>query len=246
MARKKKVSQDAIKADGWLATYADTITLLLTFFVLLYSMATIDNEKIKQLSTAFKTFMSGEEGATLMQYDLYNGEVPLIGGETSEPIQGGEGITEQEKIYNDIKNFVESNNLSEVVEIVDDERGVAMQLKSNILFETSSSNLKEDSKVILKKINSIISSLKNPILVEGHTDNRPINTDRFPSNWELSADRAVNVVRYFVEVLGENPERFSATGYAEFKPVAPNNNYENMAKNRRVDILIVTSEKEAS
>lgn len=246
MARKKKVSQDAIKADGWLATYADTITLLLTFFVLLYSMATIDNEKIKQLSTAFKTFMSGEEGATLMQYDLYNGEVPLIGGETSDPIQGGEGITEQEKIYNDIKNFVESNNLSEVVEIVDDERGVAMQLKSNILFETSSSNLKEDSKVILKKINSIISSLKNPILVEGHTDNRPINTDRFPSNWELSADRAVNVVRYFVEVLGENPERFSATGYAEFKPVAPNNNYENMAKNRRVDILIVTSEKEAS
>lgn len=246
MARKKKVSQDAIKADGWLATYADTITLLLTFFVLLYSMATIDNEKIKQLSTAFKTFMSGEEGATLMQYDLYNGEVPLIGGETSDPIQGGEGITEQEKIYNDIKNFVESNNLSDVVEIVDDERGVAMQLKSNILFETSSSNLKEDSKVILKKINSIISSLKNPILVEGHTDNRPINTDRFPSNWELSADRAVNVVRYFVEVLGENPERFSATGYAEFKPVAPNNNYENMAKNRRVDILIVTSEKEAS
>ena len=246
MARKKKVSQDAIKADGWLATYADTITLLLTFFVLLYSMATIDNEKIKQLSTAFKTFMSGEEGATLMKYDLYNGEVPLIGGENSNPIQGGEGITEQEKIYNDIKNFVESNNLSEVVEIVDDERGVAMQLKSNILFETSSSNLKEDSKIILKKINSIISSLKNPILVEGHTDNRPINTDRFPSNWELSADRAVNVVRYFVEVLGEDPERFSATGYAEFKPVAPNNNYENMAKNRRVDILIVTSEKEAS
>lgn len=246
MARKKKVSQDAIKADGWLATYADTITLLLTFFVLLYSMATIDNEKIKQLSTAFRTFMSGEEGATLMQYDLYDGEVPLIGGETSDPVQGGEGITEQEKIYNDIKNFVESNNLSEVVEIIDDERGVAMQLKSNILFETSSSNLKEDSKSILNKINSIISSLENPILVEGHTDNRPINTDRFPSNWELSADRAVNVVRYFVEVLGEDPERFSATGYAEFKPVAPNNNYENMAKNRRVDILIVTSEKEAS
>ena len=246
MARKKKVSQDAIKADGWLATYADTITLLLTFFVLLYSMATIDNEKIKQLSTAFRTFMSGEEGATLMQYDLYDGEVPLIGGETSDPVQGGEGITEQEKIYNDIKNFVESNNLSEVVEIIDDERGVAMQLKSNILFETSSSNLKEDSKIILKKINSIISSLENPILVEGHTDNRPINTDRFPSNWELSADRAVNVVRYFVEVLGEDPKRFSATGYAEFKPVAPNNNYENMAKNRRVDILIVTSEKEAS
>ena len=244
MARKKKSSQEGIKADGWLATYADTITLLLTFFVLLYSMATIDNEKIKQLSTAFKTFMSGEEGATLMQYDLYNGEVPLIGGETNDPIDGGDELTEQQRIYNDIKSFVENNNLSDVVEIVDDERGVAMQLKSNILFETSSSTLKEDSKFILNEINSIISSLENPILVEGHTDNRPINTEKFPSNWELSADRAVNVVRYFVEVLGEDPKRFSATGYAEFQPVASNNNYEDMAKNRRVDILIVTSEKE--
>lgn len=246
MARRKKVSQDGIKSDGWLATYADTITLLLTFFVLLYSLASVDAEKTKQIAGAFKSSMEGSVGSSLLEYNLYNGNVPLIGGEVDLSAEEIENLTEQQKIYNDIKSFVESNNLSEVVEIVDDERGVAMQLKSNILFETSSSNLKEDSKSILNKINSIISSLENPILVEGHTDNRPINTDRFPSNWELSADRAVNVVRYFVEVLGENPERFSATGYGEFKPVVPNNNYENMAKNRRVDILIVTSEKEAS
>ena len=241
--RKKSSSQDAIKADGWLATYADTITLLLTFFVLLYSMTSIDNEKTKQVSGAFKTLMTGTSGDSIMEYNLYNGEVPLIGGE-EDSIEGGVELTEQEKLYNDIKSFVDENNLKDVVEIIDDERGVAMQIKDSILFETSSSILREESKDILNKINSIISTMENPILVEGHTDNRAISTNEFPSNWELSADRAINVVRYFIEVLGQNPKRFSATGYGEFQPVAPNSSYEDMAKNRRVDILIVTTERE--
>lgn len=246
MARRKKASQEGIKSDGWLATYADTITLLLTFFVLLYSLASVDAEKTKQVSGAFKTLMEGSSGDSILEYNLYNGDAPLIGGETELTSEELEMLTEQQKIFNEIKDFVEKNNLDDLVEILDDERGVVMQLKSNILFETSSSTLREDSKFILNELNSIISSVENPILVEGHTDNRPINTDRFPSNWELSTDRAVNVVRYFVEVLGQDPKRFSATGYAEFKPVAPNSNYDDMAKNRRVDILIVTSEKEKS
>lgn len=118
-----------------------------------------------------------------------------------------------------------------------------MQLRDNILFETSSSDLKEESKAILDKLLTIIAPMDNPILIEGHTDNRAINTSKFPSNWELSADRAVNVVRYFVESKGQDPKRFSAIGYGEFKPVAPNDSYEGMAKNRRVDILIVTSDE---
>ena len=97
---------------------------------------------------------------------------------------------------------------------------------------------------ILNKLASIISPIDNPILIEGHTDNRSINTSKYPSNWELSTDRAVNVVRYFVEVMGQEPKRFSAIGYGEFQPVASNDTYENMSKNRRVDILIVTADKE--
>ena len=244
MARKKKNKAEGLRGDEWMATYADTVTLLLTFFVLLYSMSSVDAEKTKNIAQAFVSMMNGQTGDTLMQYNLYNGEVPLIGGETEDSIDGGEELTEQEKLYNNIKKFINDKNLQGVVEIVDDERGVAMQVKDNILFETSSSDLKEDSKDILNQLNTIISSVSNPILVEGHTDNRPINTSRFPSNWELSADRAVNVVRYFVEVLGQDARRFSATGYAEYQPVAPNNTYDDMAKNRRVDILIVTAEEE--
>lgn len=246
MARNKKNKGGGLKGDEWLATYADTVTLLLTFFVLLYSMSSVDAQKTKSIAGAFNSIMTGENGDSIMEFNMYNGEVPLIGGETDDPIQGGEELTEQEKLYNNIKEFVRDNKLEDVVEIVDDERGVAMQLRDNILFETSSSDLREDSKFILSKLTSVIEVINNPVLVEGHTDNRPINTSKFPSNWELSADRAVNVVRYFVEVKGQDAKRFSATGYGEFKPVAPNDTYENMAKNRRVDILIVTADKEGN
>lgn len=244
MARNKKSKGGGLKGDEWLATYSDTVTLLLTFFVLLYSMSSVDSEKTKSISNAFTSMMSGENGDSIMEYNLYNGEVPLIGGETDEYILDGEELTEQKKLYNNIKEFVTQNNLQDIVEIIDDERGVAMQLRDNILFETSSSDLKEDSKEILNKLASIISPIDNPILIEGHTDNRSINTSKYPSNWELSTDRAVNVVRYFVEVMGQEPKRFSAIGYGEFQPVASNDTYENMSKNRRVDILIVTADKE--
>lgn len=246
MARKKRNSGGGLRGDEWMATYADTVTLLLTFFVLLYSMSSVDAEKTKGIANAFVSMMGGQSGDSLLQFNLYNGEVPLIGRESEANFDGGKELTDQQKMFNTIKEFVHNNNIQDVVEIVDDERGVAMQLKDNILFETSSSDLREDSKAILNQLNTIIASVNNPILIEGHTDNRDINTSRFPSNWELSADRAVNVVRYFVEVLGQDPKRFSATGYGEFQPVAPNNTYEDMAKNRRVDILIVTSKGEES
>ena len=240
MARKKKRQDDGLKGDEWLATYADCITLLLTFFILLYAMASLDQQKIDSLSQAFKSVMAGESGNTIMEYDLYNGQVPLIGGEADIEELIDEAEIDQNQMYNEVKKFVDENNLNEVVDIIDSERGVEIQLRDNILFETSSSSLRQDSKEILGKINSLIESLPNHILVEGHTDNRPIKTAEFPSNWELSTNRAVNVVRYFVESMGQSPARFSAAGYGEFQPVAPNDSESNMAKNRRVNILIMT------
>ncbi|GAB6167693.1 OmpA family protein [Clostridium carnis] len=242
--RKKKQYEES-KGDEWLATYADCITLLLTFFILLYSMSSVDNQKIKKLAQAFQLSMGGESGDSLMQYDLYNGEVPLIGGEIKvESDTEGNVETEQKRMYRIVKEFINENDLQSVADIIDSDRGIVIQLRDNILFETSSSDLREDSKAILKTINSLITSIDNEILVEGHTDNRPINTSKFPSNWELSADRAVNVVRYFVEAMGQNASRFSAAGYGPYRSVAPNDTYENMAKNRRVNILIMTTNKE--
>ncbi|MBB6714626.1 flagellar motor protein MotB [Clostridium gasigenes] len=239
MARKKKQQEGGLTGDEWLATYADCITLLLTFFVLLYAMSSVEQEKMDSLSQAFKTVMAGESGDTIMKYDLYNGTVPLIGGEADIETPVDDAATAQQQMYDNVKKFVEENNLEKVVEIINSERGIVIQLRDNILFETSSSILRGDSKEVLGKINSLIGSVPNQILVEGHTDNRIINTSKFPSNWELSVDRSVNVVRYFIENMGQNPARFSAAGYGEYQPVAANDSEENMAKNRRVDILIM-------
>lgn len=243
MARKKKEQAGGLTGNEWLATYADTVTLLLTFFVLLYSTAAVDTEKVKSISTAF-SMMNTTGGTSLLEFDMYDGEVPLIGGEAVEQITSQADISEKDEMYMNVKEFISTNNLTEVVEVVDNERGISLQLRDNILFESASSDIKEDSKAILNKINELVLTVNNNILIEGHTDNIPINTDRFPSNWELSVDRAVNVVRYFIEIKGQNPKRFSAAGYGEYQPISPNDSYENMAKNRRVEILILTSEAE--
>lgn len=238
MARKKSAPQDELRGDEWLATYSDTVTLLLTFFVLLYSMATLDVQKMQKISEAFQVVMSGETGDTILEYDLYNGQVPLIGGES--PIEETVDETDVEQsMYFQVKKYVEEHDLAEVVDIINSERGIVIQLRDNILFETSSSALRSDSKAVLDKISDLIGTLPNNIIIEGHTDNRPINTSKFPTNWELSVDRAVNVVRYFVETKGLEASRFSAAGYGQFQPIAPNNSAENMAKNRRVNILIM-------
>ena len=243
MAKKDKKKEEPA-GDGWLATYADTITLLLTFFVLLYSMSSTDAGKMQQLSEAFQTMMTGRKGDTILEYDLYNGQVPLIGGESKIELSIDEGDDVQEEMYFQVKKFVQEYELQEIVDIVNTERGTVIQLRDNVLFETGSSALRGESKEILQAISSLLDSLTNSIIVEGHTDNRPINTAEFPSNWELSVDRAVNVVRYFVEEMGLDPSRFTAAGYGEFQPIAPNNTESNMAQNRRVNILIMAGDEE--
>ena len=241
MARKK-VNRDEPKGDEWLATYSDCVTLLMTFFVLLYAMSSVDENKMRALSQAFRTVMAGEAGDTILEYSLYNGDVPLIGGEIPTDTIDGEKI--EESMYYQVSKFVDEHDLEAVVDIIETDLGVAIQLRDNILFETSKSDLRSESKEILDSIAALISSMNNNIVVEGHTDNRPINTAEFPSNWELSVDRAINVVRYFVENEKIDPSRLSATGYGEFQPIVDNDTEENMEKNRRVNILIMTNDKE--
>lgn len=241
MARKK-VQRDEPSGDEWLATYSDCVTLLMTFFVLLYAMSSTDEAKMRAFSQAFRSVMAGEVGDSILEYNLYNGDVPLIGGETPTDTVDGENI--EESMYYQVSKFVKEHELEAAVEIIETEQGVAIQVRESILFETSKSTLREDSKEVLSSIAELLSSIDNTIVVEGHTDNRPISTAEFPSNWELSVDRAVNVVKYFVENTGIDPKRLSATGYGEHHPVVPNDTEENMAKNRRVNILIIADDKE--
>ena len=187
--------------------------------------------------------MAGQKADSILQYDLYNGSVPLVGGE-SDYVDTIAGANHNSQTYEEVKEFVEKNDLSSTVSITEDERGVILQMKDSILFETGKADLKADSKELLDKISILTATLPNSIIIEGHTDNVPIKTPEFDSNWELSSMRATRVLRYFTEQKQQNPSRFSAVGYGETKPIVPNTTVENKAQNRRVNILIVANNKE--
>lgn len=240
MSKRKKAPESEINTEAWLATYADTITLVLTFFVLLYSYSSVDSVKFKQLTNSLSSVFTGQNSNSILQFN-YNGEVPIVGPpQNMGPQEGGE----QDQMYNKVKNFVDSNNLKDAVKIKKDSRGIIMELKDSILFDIGKADIKEESKPILDKLSVLMASLSNEITVEGHTDNVPIHNYEFASNWELSTQRAVNVLKYFVQNKGFAPNRFQAAGYGEHRPIAKNDTYENRAKNRRVNILISTGEKE--
>jgi chemotaxis protein MotB len=123
-----------------------------------------------------------------------------------------------------------------------DERGVVIQLTDKTLFDSGSAVIREDAKPILSRVATLLKSIPNQIRIEGHTDNRPIRTARYPSNWELSVARATNVLRYLEEVHGISPGRLSASGYGEWRPLRPNTTEGNRALNRRVDIIVLREE----
>lgn len=228
MPRKRRKPDD-INPNAWMDTYADTITLLLTFFILLYSFSTTDNEKLRLIAAALK----GQVNGVPMKLE----DVPDI---TDQDIEQGIGEKSPYQILlEDIQEIIDKNGLTETVKIREEDAGVVLQLSESILFDLGKSDLKADSTPILEVISGLIPSIENEIMVQGHTDNIPISSGTYESNWELSTSRAVNVVKYFIETKGFDPTRFSATGYGEYRPLVDNTTEENRAINRRVDILIV-------
>ena len=228
MARKKKKPDD-INTNAWMDTYADTITLLLTFFILLYSFSTTDNERLQLISAALKGEITG------IPMKLEN--TPDI---SLEDIEQGIGEKSPYSILVDkIQEIIDKNALTDSVKVREEDSGVVLQLSENVLFDLGKADLKPESIKVLDIISTLIPSISNEIMVQGHTDNIPISSGTYKSNWELSTARAITVLRYFIETKGFDPTRFSATGYGEYKPLVDNSTEENRAINRRVDILIV-------
>lgn len=239
-----KRERKELEVPDWLGTYADTVTLLLTFFVLLYSLSSVDAEKLKSVSQALNTVMTGKAADSILEYDAYEGSVPLVGGESDEEAVVDSEGKNTEKDYDKLQKYIDTNDLGDEMSITKNDRGILIQLKDSILFEKGSADIKVDAQKVLDSINNIISTMPNQVIVEGHTDNDPISTFEYQSNWELSSVRASRVVRYFVEVKGQSPSRFSSTGYGDTRPIYPNVTEENKTKNRRVNILIAGASEE--
>ena len=240
---RKKSGKEELRTDAWIATFADTMTLLLTFFVLLYSFSTVDAAKFEQIASSLQAVLTGEAKTAIMDLNIKSGEVPLVG----EPLPIAVENTETEDIYEKVQSFIKANKLEDIVELKSDNRGVIILLRENILFQSGKAEIIEKIKPVLNTINGLVSSFPNDISIEGHTDNIPINNYEYKNNWQLSSARALNVLEYFVGIKGQtHPERFTSVACGEYQPIAPNINNANRALNRRVNILIVANEKEVT
>lgn len=239
MANKVKLVKD--NTDRWLLTYSDLMNLLLIFFIILYAMSQVDAEKFNQLAASLREELgSSQAGTYIGTTGTSNSLIDLNEGSTSTVIPDNLEKKQMEEVKRRVESLVREKGLMDQVTVNVQERGVEISMQDNLLFKSGSSAFETTAKATLSEIGKIIKSLPgNQVRVEGHTDNDPINTMLFPSNWELSSARATNVVRTLIDTAGLNPLKISAIGYGEFRPKAPNTSPDNKRINRRVDIVIV-------
>jgi chemotaxis protein MotB len=233
---RKKSPEEHENAERWLLTYADLITLLLAFFIVMYSMSKVDAKKFGAVQMALASVLHGGRSP-------WEGRTP--GVPTDDKRQNLLNLDDlrhlQMKLGQSVRQKGDSTNI--MTEIND--RGLVIHVMENTFFESGQADLTPAAQQALDAIAEVIQGVDNFIRVEGHTDDRPINTLVFPSNWELSTARATSVVRYLIDNYDFSPDRVSASGYAEYRPIAPNDTPENRAKNRRVDIVILSGSRGA-
>ena len=236
---KPKVEKD--NAERWLLTYADLMNLLLILFIILYAMSQISVAKFNELATSLRSaFGDSSPASVISQGGAGNSLIPLEAIAPSSVIPAKLEEQQMEAVKETVSQIVQHENLQGEVDVSIQERGVVISIKEKVLFRPGSAVIEDASKQTLESIGRVLLSIPgNYIRVEGHTDSDPISTPQFPSNWELSAARSTNVLRFLVDKAGINPRIISAVGYGEFTPRVPNDTPEHKAMNRRVDIVIL-------
>lgn len=229
------VSEDEGDEGNWLVTYADMMTLLLVFFVLLFSISALDLKKFKDALQSIQVGLGNDEPpVALLKVLEEEKEVPR-----KIALESVIGLkSRKDRLLNEISEFIYSNQYSENVRLDFEGGNVKLRITGHALFDSGSAQLNAAAAPILEEITRIIKRYPDfKVNIKGFTDNIPISTPQYPSNWELSAIRATSVLKYLVEA-GIDEERLTATGYGELNPLVPNTTEANRAKNRRVEFVL--------
>ena len=225
---------DSSGSMRWLLTYADMITLLLAFFVVLYAISKVDAKKYQALAGSLQGAFGGHPPAT---------NAPGVVGTSPLPPRGKPIVPKDDVVFEVVERLqvaLESEMGAGRIQIERNDRGILLRFQDTLLFDVGKSELRPEARAVLDKVAATIAPLPYPIEAEGHTDTLPIRSGPFPSNWELSVARATAVVRYLVEAHGISPARLAARGVAEHKPLFPNDQIKGEPRNRRVELTIVT------
>lgn len=223
----KKDRSDAgeSKDPVWLTTFADSMSLLLTFFVLLFSSVTLEEVKIRAMLGSLK----GSLGIMEKAKDSVVSPPSVL-------------VSPRESMVTELGEFISSQGLDSYVEVETLLEGIRINMRSPVFFDLGRAELKREIMPLLDKIAALLKNVPNEMDIEGHTDNLPIQTSRFPSNWELSTARAISVAKHLIE-LGILPFRIGVAGYADSRPLYPNDTPQHRALNRRVEVLILNEER---
>ncbi|MDD2850311.1 MAG: OmpA family protein [Desulfuromonadaceae bacterium] len=256
MALKRQPEKHA-NHERWLVSYADFITLLFAVFVVLYAMGQSDKKKVEEIMQAIQqSFGMATTGATAPKVNVIPSQsvtiIPSIKPEVKVSPMGrarsGQKTRAEEKDFRQIKAAVEAylvkQGAQNKVTLEITRRGLIVSLKEAGFFNSGQANIKPEAYELINTIAEVMTQYNNPLRLEGHTDNIPISSSQFPSNWELATARATNAVKYLLKNFDVEPGKISATGFAEFRPIADNATTEGRAKNRRVDLVMLSGDAE--
>ena len=242
MAKRKRQIEDGVEIDteAWMLTFSDLLMLLLTFFVLLFTMSSMDNNALKDVLTSlrgsagvleFSGLRAVSDLATFVRnYQDSTNIVVVDQSQLMEMLLPSTTRT-KEKIQDSVKD------LTQFININDDVRGIVVSFQDAILFNSGEAILKKKAYALLDTVARAIESCPHDVLIMGHTDNIPVQSELYDSNWELSAHRGLSVLEYLLKVKKLPPKRFSVGGYGPSRPLHPNDTPENRASNRRVEII---------
>jgi len=228
MRKPRERVESSENVERWMVSYADFVTLLFCFFTAMYAISNVDTNKLDQFASSMKTAFNEGGSMEEKKFTVIN-DVQII---LPTSIETESNIREM------LDTIIKESDGS--IDVKRDKRGVVIAVADNMFYKSGTANLKEDSINFLDQLVQPILEYPNPVRIEGHTDNIPINTKEFPSNWELSASRAINVAKYFVENHNIDPGRITSIGYAEHKPLTSNDSPDGRAKNRRVEIVLLS------
>jgi chemotaxis protein MotB len=251
MARKRK-HPEHVNHERWLVSYADFITLLFAFFVVMFAASNSDDKKAGQIAQAVQVAFSelgvfSPAGKVVPLHDEGGlaSAPPRPFGSTVSPFSESTQVNDPNDIAKariQLEGMLRQEVQNRTVRISQDSRGVIVSLAEAGFFDSGSAAVNAHGLTVLERIAGKLRDMKEDLRVEGHTDNTPIRTAQFPSNWELSTARATHVLQYMLTNAKIAPERLSAVGYGEYRPFATNATAEGRAANRRVDLVIITPE----
>jgi chemotaxis protein MotB len=262
MRRRHKKPEKAANHERWLVSYADFITLLFAVFVTLFAMSQTDKRKVEEVIASLRESFGYSKSSAAHKVNMMDTTdmraIPSLRPEAVNmgPMQpqlkfqntGKEQKHAEEKDFKRIKTSMEAylikHGLQDRVKMEIDRRGLIISLKEAGLFDSGSAFIKISSYPLLAKVADSFSQYNNSLRVEGHTDNVPVSSHEFKSNWELSTARATNIVHHLINYYKFDPANICATGYGEFRPIEDNGLAEGRAKNRRVNIVILSNEGE--